>query len=335
MAWTLTGVVARLGSALGVRRSLGAARAARASAFAEGAPDRPDVYARVAERRIAASSPADAASLAAALAEAGPDAPIVERAIASGAPVAAIAELAVLWERVPDPVRDAIRHPLGTAGHGPVTWPDGARVVPATQIDATTCGAASLAMLELLADPFVALWLLTGWMAAGHCPAAVPPGVVDPRLPVAERWAILQRRAHARLVRGALGPLAWPARWGSPPWRMAAEARCAGARYDGAWVNDASADEVASLAAQVRAAVLDGLPVPLYVGGDSARGLAAAVPRHVVLAVAGDGEGVAIYEPSSGALYRHVMTTASARRDPAYGNWNRIVWAVLPKASQR
>ena len=96
-------------------------------------------------------------------------------------------------------------------------------------------------------------------------------------------------------------------------------------------MNDARADEVAALAAHVRAAVADGIPVPLYVSGDSGGGLQAVVPRHVVLVVGLEGDEFLVYEPSSGALHGLDLGALGGEPLAALGNWNRVGWAVLPR----
>ena len=74
---------------------------------------------------------ADRKALETALADVGQDAPVIERAIASGAPVAAIAALAASWRGLDPHQRAIIRHPLGAAVPGRVEW----QGVHVTQVD--------------------------------------------------------------------------------------------------------------------------------------------------------------------------------------------------------
>jgi hypothetical protein len=196
------------------------------------------------------------------------------------------------------------------------------RLAPqARQVDETTCGAAVLAVLRLAGDPAAALALARDPRGAGH------------------GFAALQRDTHARTRR------VWPRRLGTPPWGAAREARYGSVRYTHRVVGSQEPSEGshAVLQAAVTAAAA-GIPVPLYTGGDLGRGLATAVPRHVVL-LAGvresdDGPTATLYEPSSGALHALPVAalaggagdgrTQGARRR-ALGGWPHVVWAVLPR----
>ena len=73
-------------------------------------------------RRLDAASPADRKALETALAELGNDAPVIERAIASGAPLDAVALLAAAWETLDAHARALIRNPLTRRDAGPVDW---------------------------------------------------------------------------------------------------------------------------------------------------------------------------------------------------------------------
>lgn len=329
MAWTLVSLAARTGRALGGRRAfVSDAAAARAAGLWASAPDRPDVFARVSARRLGAATPADRKALETALAELGNDSPVVERAIASGAPLDAVALLAAAWESLDANARSLIRNPLSRRDPGPIDW---GRAV-ATQVNQTTCGAASMAMMLMMGDPLVAMWVAAGRQGGVY----VPPEVLAAEVrggalhTVADRWDALQLSLHDTVTRHGLGPFPWPQAYGTPPWRVDNVVRFARLRFRGAVVDDARADEVAALACHARAALADGIPVPLYVSGDSTRGLEAVVPRHVVLLVGVDGDAFLIYEPSSGAVHRHAFAVGGAKA-AALGNWNRAAWAVLPR----
>jgi len=338
VAWTLVALAARAGRALGGRRGfLSDASMGRASTLASAASDRPDVFARQCTRRLATASFADTKAFETALAEMGQDAPVIERAAASGAPIEAVAALAAAWSSLDSEDRALIRYPARRRDVGPVTW----GAVRATQVDQTTCGAASMAMMLMIGDPFVAAWVAVGHRAAWYLPPEALAAVVAADAAgrglhtVADRWHALQRAMHARVTRHGLGLMPWPRAFGSPPWRLDNVTRFAGLSFRGALVDDARADEVAALGVHVRAAVADGIPVPLYASGDSARGLDTVIPRHVVLAVGVDGDGFLVYEPSSGALHRLDLGALGRGPVAALGNWNRIGWAVLPKVRER
>ncbi|MCB2411692.1 hypothetical protein LGT39_02370 [Demequina sp. TTPB684] len=329
MAWTLVALAARAGRALGGRRAfVSTAATGRADALVAAAPDHPDVFARVCARRLEVASPADRKALEAALSELGNDAPVVERAIASGAPLDAVAILAAAWSTLDADAKALVRDPLTRRDAGPVTWSR----VTATQVSATTCGAASMAMMLVMGDPLVALWVATGRRGGAYMPPEVLAAEVRTRVlhTVADRWDALQLAIHDAVTRRGLGVAPWPQTYGTPPWRVNNETRFAGLRFRGALVDDSRADEVAALAAHARAALADGIPVPLYVSGDSARGLDSVVPRHVVLLVGVDGDGFLVYEPSSGAVHRHEFLVGGGK-SAALGHWNRVAWAVLPR----
>ena len=338
MAWTLVALAARAGRALGGRHVfLSDDSVGKASTLASAASDRPDVFARRCARRIAESSFADAKALETALSEMGQDAPVIERAVASGAPLEAVAALAATWNSLDPEDRALISHPTRRRDPGAVTW----GAVRATQVDQTTCGAASMAMMLMMGDPFVAAWVAVGHRTAWYLPPEAVAAVVEADAvghglhTVADRWEALQHVMHVRVTRHGLGIAPWPRALGTPPWRLDNTTRFAGLRFRGALVDDARDDEIDALAAHVRAAVADGIPVPLYASGDSARGLDTVIPRHVVLVVGLDGDAFLVYEPSSGALHRLDLESLDGGPVAALGHWNRVAWAVLPRVRQR
>ncbi|MFC7406456.1 hypothetical protein [Georgenia alba] len=229
----------------------------------------------------------------------------------------------------------------------PVTL-GGARVV---QVDQTTCGSTVLLMLAATGDPVLARWLETGELPADLPPHRVPPeiprdGELRPARPhgAAERMAAAQQHIKARTVARALGLLPWPAGLGTPPWTAAREARFPGVRYQHLPLDDA-APGTAPLLAATHAATLAGTPVPLYAGGDLGRGVATAVPRHVVLAVpppaaaphrGRDGTGnpvLHLYEPSGGHVHQVPIADLLGRSEPhpALGGWSHVAWVLLPR----
>lgn len=241
--------------------------------------------------------------------------------------------------------------------------------VPASQVDETTCGSAVLAMLGLAGDPRAALRLATGDAGAS--------------------FANLQRAIKRATNRRALGAVGWPEKYGTPPWGAASVARYGAVRYTHRVVGAPTREAVtvggpaapasgvglptptalpapmarptptarsrrpkgrAVLLAAVESARA-GVPVPLFTGGDVARGLDTAIPRHVVLLTLADGEGrdgsAVLYEPSSAALHTvpvaALLDPPDADVDPAtpegrvraaltraLGGWPHVAWALLP-----
>ncbi|MEE6273695.1 hypothetical protein V2J56_10090 [Georgenia sp. MJ206] len=223
------------------------------------------------------------------------------------------------------------------AAPSPVGIPVHLGGAPARQVDETTCGSAVLVMLAATGDPVLATWLETGALPDS---AGLPPEVPLERdgLDAAGRFAAAQERVKAATGRRALGPLPWPAAYGTPPWTAAREARFPGVRYRVRPLDDGSRGGASVLAA-VRSATLRGIPVPLYTGGDLRSGLATAVPRHVVLAVplpAGARDAAAdvlhLYEPGRGTVYRVRTEDLLDRTEPhpALGGWAHVVAALLP-----
>ena len=226
-------------------------------------------------------------------------------------------------------VRARVLDPLGRRGPQPapglprtLTLPaaDGVSA-PARQVDERTCGAAVLALLALAGDPRRALEL-------------------SRRPPAAETFAGLQRRLHARATRGPGGLPAWPVALGTPPWGAARVARYGPVRYTHRVVGGRSGTRVLAAAAEAAAA---GVPVPLYSGGDLARGVSTAVPRHVVLLTAVRDGVATVYEPSSGRLHGLPVaglvaaggvgrpTGTDRTTEAALGGWPHVVWALLPR----
>ncbi|KGM09796.1 hypothetical protein, partial [Cellulomonas carbonis] len=207
------------------------------------------------------------------------------------------------------------------------------------QADGTTCGSAVLTMLAACGDDG-----LVTWLATGHVPDVRPPELRDApesalrRLAgarVEDRAAVLQRILKRRTnARAALG-LPWPESLGTPPWGAARVARFPGVRYAHLPVDDTDRSHLDRVLGTVRAWLAAGVPVPLYTGGDTARGWSTAVPRHVVLAVADrpDG-GLDVWEPSRGRVVPTEPEALAGRAGPhpGLGGWEHVVWAVLPVA---
>ena len=259
---------------------------------------------------------------------------VLERALAGGTPLPAIAALAGLWPELTDRDRDQVGAPLAPAGGGSdVRLSD----APARQSDQTTCGSTVLAMLAAAGDPLLALWLVTGRTVAGYRPRELrafgPAELAEPD--AAARFGAVQRAVKTATGRGSLGPFAWPARFGTPPWGAARVARYPGATFRQVMVDDTDAGELGALLDRADRALAVGVGVPLFTGGDLSSGPTTALPRHVVLLVPAASSGTyTLFEPAGGALHhlaRAELLTPDGPR-PALGSWSHVCWAILPEA---
>ncbi|MFD6178466.1 MULTISPECIES: hypothetical protein [unclassified Isoptericola] len=239
-------------------------------------------------------------------------------------------DLAPALAALPPAARAWVLDPLGRDAPPPapgrpralvLPGPEGV-LAPARQVDERSCGPAVLAMLRLAGDPRRALEL-SRW----------PEGT-------AAAFASQQRALHRETTHGVRGLPVWPQALGTPPWGAARVARYGRVRYTHRVVGGRTAPGV--LASAVAAAAA-GVPVPLYTGGDLARGAATAVPRHVVLLTAVRGGLATLYEPSAGRLHAVPRAELEAAgggrradatgpvREAALGGWPHVVWALLPR----
>lgn len=338
MGWTLTAIATRAGRAVGLRRRwTGPYAVAHAAGRAQRGqrPGADDLAARIYAHRLSVANTADRKALEAALSQLGADAGVIERAVASSAPVAAVAALASAWPTLTAAEQDSVRNPAGRDSAGPLMW----GTVPAMQMDGTTCGAAAVSMMIAMGDPLVSLWVMTGRLCAGYAPPEVAAAAwhgPDKRT-VEQRWHALQRAVHVTVTERALLGLPWPRSLGTPPWGARGAARFFGVRFRGAMVNDRDGSDMRVLIAHASAALRDGIPVLLYSSGDSKAGLQAVVPRHVVLLTRRIEGGFHVYEPGSGALHvlRDRQMSGGTKSLAALGNWKRISWMVLPSPRVR
>ncbi|WP_062310764.1 hypothetical protein [Demequina rhizosphaerae] len=319
MAWTLTAVAARAAGLLGLSER----RPPEDVAALEG------LFERAFQRAVDRASAADAKALEVSRDQMADDAPVLHRAVASGAPIPAVAALAAAWDGLGEETRRIVAHPQGEST-GALEWGG----VRARQVDQTTCGAATMAVMLMVGDPFVALWIATGRALAGYEPSEALHAEAEgfETLTIEERWHALQRVIHAQTTASAVGPVAWPRSLGTPPWKVDDSTRFAGLLFRGSLVDDSSPEALAPLLAHARRALGDGIPVPMFTAGDSSLGLDSVIPRHVVLLVADTGDGFRVYEPSAGAVLP--LADADLRPDagrlPALGHWSRAAWLVLP-----
>lgn len=337
MGWTVTSVASQLGRRIGVQGSW-ASRYDTAHAYGLAqrghVPNGDTVTARLFRRRLGVLNAADRKALEVAASQAGDDAAIIERAAAAGAPVPAIAALSASLDSLSGAARDVIRHPAGVS-HGQVRF----GAVAARQVDGTTCGPASMAMMVMIGDPFVTAWLMTGRRFAGHLPPEARQADIqypDART-IEQRWHALQRVIHSAVNVHGLGPVPWPRSLGTPPWRVDDHSRFSGLRFRGAMLDDTDEHTMRAAIAHASAALRDGIPVPLYTGGDSTGGLSAVVPRHVVLLTALTDNGFTVYEPGAARALPLPFTRVlgGGPREPALGNWSRMCWMVLPRPRRR
>lgn len=345
MGWTVSSAAARARAALrGDGRAGAAGSADGAGEGADGdqvreddAP-RGDLFDRALVRALGRVTAADAKALRAAqdqILEPG----VVSRAVASGAPLPAIAALAAAWDGLDPVARALVTAPLAGGGErtvpGPLAW----GTTRAVQVDSTTCGAAVMAVMLLVGDPFVGLWLATGRTLAGYVPAEVIHVAAEghPAASVTDRWHALQRVLHAATTASSLGPVPWPRSLGTPPWKLDDRTRFAGLRFRGTAPDDSTPELLAPTLAHARRALADGIPVPVFVSGDSSLGLTTVIPRHVVLLVASTPAGFLVYEPGAGVILPIDDADLHPRsgRLAALGNWSRVAWFVMPVRARR
>lgn len=255
---------------------------------------------------------------------------VLDALIASGVSIQAMTEFAALWPSLDETVRSQVSRPLGGPAGGPMLFGP----AHAAQIDGSTCGSAALVMQAAAGDPTLALWLAIGETLAGYLPREIrrvrPGSLMEPD--ALARFALVQREVKQQTNSGAVAGLPWPSGLGSPPWGAAREARFADLLFDNLPVDDSNASDFEAMRLRAEESVRAGVPVLLYVGGDLGRGVATAVPRHVVLLTGRYSDGFTVYEPSSGSV--HTITDVQLRSresSPALGGWNRVTWAILPR----
>ena len=216
------------------------------------------------------------------------------------------------------------------AGTGPV------RVggVTVAQPDSVTCAATGLLLLNASCDPALAAWL-----ADGVRPDPVPPelaGLSGAELAepdASRRIALAAAAVHDRATRATLGPFRWPRAYGTTPWGVAREARVPGVRYRHRAVDDRDELLMDEVLGMLVVATLQGIPVPIYSGGDWAGGWQTAMPRHLVLALpTARPDRMRIYEPGRGRIETMAPHELRARTSPhrALGGWTHLAWVLIP-----
>jgi hypothetical protein len=255
---------------------------------------------------------------------------VLDSLIASGVSIQAMTEFAALWPKLDETVRSQVSRPLGGPDGGPLLFGPG----HAALIDGSTCGSAVLVMQAAVGDPTLALWLAIGETLAGYLPREIrhirPGSLMEPD--AVARFGLAQREVKQQTNSGAVAGLPWPSGLGTPPWGAAREARFADLLFDNLPVDDSNTADFEAVRLRAEESVRAGVPVMLYVGGDLGRGVATAVPRHVVLLTDRHADGFTVYEPASGQV--HTITDVQLRSREsslALGGWNRVTWAILPR----
>ncbi len=165
------------------------------------------------------------------------------------------------------------------------------------QPNAFTCGAQSVVMAAALA----------GREVPGDAPALG-------RLVLATHRRLTSYSSDAHLQ------VPWPRRLGTPPWAVAREMRhLTGQRYR---VRAVVRGSRARWWSEVGAAVAHGHPVPVYVGNH-------VLPRHVVLAVRGEGDDLLLHDPATGHLRSLTHSSWQAARLRLSG-WDVPWFVVVP-----
>ncbi len=333
MGWQLTTALARAGRALGLRRRWSGERALGLTQ--RRSKGRADVFNRAHARALAALSEDDRFAASKAMVDLDPSARgPVERVLATGVPAAVVIEFAHAWESLGATEKSLATDPVGRSTPGPVAW----GATEACQVDSTTCGAAAMAMMLMIGDPLVGVWVASGRVIHNHRPPEVERMANAATLTSIEsRWGALQRSIHASTTRRGLGFLPWPRSLGTPPWRVNNQTRFLGLGFRGAVVDDTDREDLSALLSHATAAINDGIPVPVYASGDSGRGLDSVIPRHVVLLTHRMEDGFLAYEPGNAALHavsdQQLRDGGAALR--ALGNWSHVSWMILPRGRRR
>lgn len=185
-----------------------------------------------------------------------------------------------------------------------------------------TCGSACLTVARMLVDPGFASWVRTG---RPHPPGA--PGGVDADERFAAYERIVMRRTNSLVAGGRRLNAPWPRALGTPPWGAKAElefgAARLGTRYTvDVWRHESAAGLREDFDALV-GVVADGEPALLYIGS-------AVAPRHVVLVLPGDGDGILdVYDPGTGRV-GHLRRDTVVERRMRLSGWDVPWMAVRP-----
>ncbi|HZE65783.1 MAG TPA: hypothetical protein VE081_04075, partial [Sporichthyaceae bacterium] len=217
-------------------------------------------------------------------------------------------------------------HHLGVLGGipGPATFTDddGARLRLRQQASAVA-GATAVVLMRVLLDPAFGLWLTTGTHLE---PDREPDGWA-----FEQRFRAQQNAVHAAISRQVVGPMSWPRFLGTPPNALARFINrfsgLTGYRFGWVDLDDVEPARRDAALTVLRAALLAGVPVPVYLGRPA--------DRHVVLALPGPAtdpppENLRVYDPAAGVVL-DVAASSWATGEAAVSGWERLEGVVLPR----
>jgi hypothetical protein len=190
-----------------------------------------------------------------------------------------------------------------------------------------TCGSACLTVARMLVNPIFARWILSGQGPRGDA----PEGATE-----AERFAAYEKvvmgRTNRLVAAGGRLNVPWPRALGTPPWGARKELEFGAARrgtdYRLEVLRPLWRRRLRRAYGRLLELVADGEPALLYVGS-------AALPRHVVLVLPGDGDSTLdVYDPGTGMVGSLDEGSFAARRLMLSG-WDVPWFAVQPTGTRR
>jgi hypothetical protein len=190
-----------------------------------------------------------------------------------------------------------------------------------------TCGSACLTVARMLVNPDFARWIVSGEGSRGDAPEGATE---SERFAAYER--VVMKRTNGLYAGGHRLNLPWPRRLGTPPWGAKKELEFGAARrattYEVEVLRAPGASRRRAAFRRLLEVVGDGEPALLYVGN-------AVLPRHVVLVLPGDGDGLLdVYDPGTGLVSLLDEASFAGRRLRLSG-WD-VPWiAVQPDGLRR
>lgn len=182
----------------------------------------------------------------------------------------------------------------------------------AVQVNATTCGSASIALAKASDPASSEAALLGGVRAVADQAESVDADLAGSDAAVQSAGAATQDefRSLQLAIKSRTNRrkwfFAWPQKYGTPPWGASREMRFAQHEYFDRMVVDTSLPQSTRVLTHAAQCALRGFPVLLYVGGDTSMGWDAGVPRHVVV----------LHSPPAAALAEDETTDAPIADDP-------------------
>jgi hypothetical protein len=101
---------------------------------------------------------------------------------------------------------------------------------PFRQMDTTVCGPTSAIYVAAISDPFVALWIVTGWLSPNYTPPFLEDLQLKGKSPE-QRMRSLQKAVQHRANSFSTGGFSWPDAAGISPWGMASQLDFGGTSY--------------------------------------------------------------------------------------------------------